>query len=212
VGCSSTSVRSVHALGGGFSYFTCLVALGVAPPDTARAAEVDLELVLAVDVSQSMDVDELRVQRDGYIAAFRHPDVMTAIRSGPLDRIAVTYIEWSGPEIQMTVVPWTLIEDENPAQAFAARLSVSTLRPYAGTSISGGLLYAAAAFDKNQFTSPRQVIDISGDGPNNRALPVEPVRSQMSASMSVAALRLELVLPLIAGSTISTSINASSSR
>ena len=58
----------------------------------------------------------------------------------------------------------------------------NTLRPYAGTSISGGLLYAAAAFDKNQFTSPRQVIDISGDGPNNRGLPVEPVRSQVSAS------------------------------
>ena len=165
-----------------FPYLAGLLAAALAAPNVAQAAEVDLELVLAVDVSRSMDTDELQVQRNGYIAAFRHPDVIAAIRSGPLGRIAVTYIEWSGSEIQMTVVPWTLIDDENTAQGFAARLSASVLRPYAGTSISGGLMFAAASLDKNEFTSARQVIDISGDGPNNRGLPVETVRSKVSAS------------------------------
>jgi hypothetical protein len=158
-------------------------AAGVALPGAALAqTEVDLELVLAVDVSPSMDIDELHVQRDGYVAAFRHPDVLAAIRSGPLGRIAVTYVEWSGPQSQTIVVPWTLIDSEETAQAFATRLSASTHARYRGTSISGGLLFAAATFANDEFTSARQVIDISGDGPNNRGVPIEPVRSSVTAS------------------------------
>ena len=76
----------------------------------AADAEVDLELVLAVDVSRSMDIDELDVQREGYVAAFLHQDVIKAITSGPVGRIAVTYIEWAGPQSQTTVIPWTLNE------------------------------------------------------------------------------------------------------
>jgi Protein of unknown function (DUF1194) len=125
-------------------------------PGAAPATEVDLELVLAVDVSPSMDVDELHVQREGYVAAFRHPDVLAAISSGPLGGIAVTYVEWSGPQSQVTVVPWTLINSEEAAQAFAARLSKSTPARFRGTSISGGLLFAAATFDNNEFTSARR--------------------------------------------------------
>ena len=148
----------------------------------AAETEVDLELVLAVDVSRSMDIDELDVQREGYVAAFLHHDVITAIRSGPLGRIAVTYIEWAGPQSQTTVIPWTLIDGEGAARAFAARLSLTTRGRYMWTSISASLLYSAAAFSSNQFTSARQVIDVSGDGPNNRGSPIEPVRETVTAS------------------------------
>jgi hypothetical protein len=146
------------------------------------AAEVDLELVLAVDVSRSMDFDELDVQREGYVSAFRHPEVISAIRSGPLGRIAVAYVEWAGPLNQATVIPWTLIDGEAAALAFAARLSATRRGRYMWTSISAGLVYAAAAFADNEFTSVRQVIDISGDGPNNRGMPIEPVRAGIAAS------------------------------
>jgi hypothetical protein len=159
------------------------LALAVASPGSAWSQNsVDLELVLAVDVSRSMDMDELHVQRDGYVGAFRHPDVLEAIRSGPLGRIAVTYVEWAGPERQVTVVPWTLIDGEEAALALAARLAANPPGRQTGTSISGGLLFAAAAFAANDFTSARQVIDVSGDGPNNRGLPVEPIRSSVTGS------------------------------
>lgn len=144
-------------------------------------SEVDLELVLAVDVSRSMDLDELDVQREGYVAAFRHPEVLEAIRSGPLGRIAVTYVEWAGPLSQATVVPWTVIDGEESALAFASRLAATARGRYMWTSISASLMYAAAAFD-NEFTSERKVIDVSGDGPNNRGAPIEPVRESVIAS------------------------------
>jgi Protein of unknown function (DUF1194) len=91
-------------------------------------------------------------------------------------------VEWAGPQSQATVIPWTLIDGKEAAQAFAKRLSATSISRYMWTSISAGLLYAAAAFDSNQFTSPRQVIDISGDGPNNRGSPIEPVRASVTAS------------------------------
>jgi hypothetical protein len=166
-----------------FRYLVSLVAAAIAMPGGALAqTEVDLELVLAVDVSRSMDFDELDVQRNGYVAAFRHPEVLDAIRSGPLGRIAVTYVEWAGPQSQATVVPWTLIDGEEPAQSFAARLLETTRGRYMWTSISAGLLYSAAAFSNNEFTSARQIIDVSGDGPNNRGLPLEPVRASVTAA------------------------------
>jgi hypothetical protein len=129
-----------------------------------------------------MDLDELDVQREGYVAAFRHPEVIAAIRSGPLGRIAVTYVEWAGPQNQTTVIPWTLIDGDEAAHAIATRLSATARGQYMWTSISAGLLYAAAAFINNEFTSTRQVIDISGDGPNNRGSPIEPVRASITAS------------------------------
>lgn len=180
-----------------FPYLVAVLAPAMALPGAGLATEVDLELVLAVDVSPSMDVDELHVQREGYVAAFRHPDVLAAIGSGPLGGIAVTYVEWSGPQSQATVAPWTLINGEEAAQAFAARLSASTPSRYRGTSISGGLLFAAATFDNNEFTSARQVIDISGDGPNNRGVPVEPVRSGIvDAGVTINGLPLVVKAPI----------------
>jgi hypothetical protein len=159
--------------------------------------DVDLELVLALDVSRSMDMDEQRVQRDGYVAAFRHPEVLAAIRSGPLGRIAVAYVEWAGPDSQVTVLPWTLIDSDQAALRLADRLSATPLGRYTGTSISGGLLYAAAEFDGNGFTSLRRVIDVSGDGPNNRGLPVEPVRASIAASgITINGLPLMVKIPV----------------
>jgi Protein of unknown function (DUF1194) len=164
-------------------WFACLIWANLALSSAALAeAEVDLELVLAVDVSRSMDGDELQVQRDGYVAAFRHPEVLAAIASGPLGRIAVTYVEWAGPDKQVTVLPWTLIDSREAAYGLAARLSVSAFGRHPGTSISGGLMFASATFANNGYKSIRQVIDISGDGPNNRGLPVEPVRAAVIAS------------------------------
>src|ERR671911_581542 len=97
---------------------TGLVAMIAAAPAFAETA-VDLELVLAVDVSRSMDLDEQHLQRDGYVAALQHPDVVDAIRSGPLGRIALTYVEWAGPQSQVVIVPWTLIDSEAAATRVA---------------------------------------------------------------------------------------------
>lgn len=168
----------VAALVRGALLFACAAMELIAAP-AAADVRVDLELVLAVDVSRSMDVDELGVQRDGYAAAFRHPDVISAIRSGPSQSIAVTYVEWAGPEHQVVVLPWTVIDGDAAARGFSDRLLNSPPGRYSGTSISGGLMFSAAAFAGNGFAGERRVIDVSGDGPNNRGVPVEPVRAEI---------------------------------
>ncbi|MGH6948203.1 MAG: DUF1194 domain-containing protein [Kiloniellales bacterium] len=147
----------------------------------AQSVPVDLELVLAVDVSGSMDEDEKALQRSGYVAALRHPDVIDAIRSGYLGRIAVTYVEWAGPSSQATIVPWRLVDGAEAAEALASELEKAPGPRIRGTSISGALLYAATRFDDSGFAGERRVIDISGDGPNNMGPPVEPVREAVLA-------------------------------
>ncbi|CAN5140628.1 DUF1194 domain-containing protein [soil metagenome] len=164
----------------------------------ARAAErdVDLELILAVDVSRSMDSDEQKLQRDGYVAAFRHADVVDAIMSGLHGRIAVTYIEWAGPTMQKIVQPWTVIDSAAAANQFADTLAAAPISYYHGTSISSGLLFAAPAFAANDFTSPRQVIDISGDGPNNMGSPAPGARDQLvQAGITINGLPIMLKRP-----------------
>ena len=145
----------------------------------AQVTDVDLELVLAVDVSRSMDYDEQKLQRDGYVAAFRHPEVIQAIGSGLVGKIAVTYMEWAGPYHQQVLVPWTIIGNAAEAEAFAARLSAEPILRETGTSISSGLAVAASQFGKANVRSVRQAIDVSGDGPNNMGLPVVPVRDEL---------------------------------
>jgi hypothetical protein len=133
-------------------------------------------LVLAVDVSGSMDYDEHELQRQGYAAAFRHPGLIQVIQSGILGRIAVTFYEWAGDGSQAVIVPWTEIHDVASAQAFAEVL-LSTPRAWMrGTSISSSLMYGVTLFAGNGFAGKRQVIDISGDGANNRGIPVETAR------------------------------------
>lgn len=145
----------------------------------ARAADlpVDLQLILAVDISGSIDMDEARLQRQGYVAAIMHPRVVNAIRSGAIGRIAVAYVEWAGAELQQTVVPWTLIQDAETAAAFAARLSEAPQRTGAWTSISGAIDYSAKLFDVSGFESERKVIDVSGDGVNNSGRPIGDARA-----------------------------------
>lgn len=146
-----------------------LIAFIQTPCAPVRSAEiaVDLELVLAVDVSLSMDLDELQLQRQGYLAAFRHPDVIAAIRSGPLGRIALTYLEWGGVGTGRMMVPWTLVSDLASAEEFAAVLAGAEIKQLHRTSISDIIDKARQLFDKNGFSGGRRVIDISGDGPNN---------------------------------------------
>lgn len=152
-------------------------------PARAQPAElaVDLELVLAVDVSLSMDVDEQRLQREGYVAAFRHKQVIEAIKLGGWSRIAVTYVEWAGTGLHRVVIPWTLIDGRDTALAFAGKLARGEPTHMFRTSISGGLLFAASLFDNNGYKGTRRVIDVSGDGPNNHGLPVTQARDQVVA-------------------------------
>lgn len=129
---------------------------------------VDLELVLAVDVSGSIDADEARLQRDGYVAALTDPDVIKAISGGILGRVAMTYIEWAGEDYTTTIADWTMIEDEASARAFAAKVARAPIQTALWTSISNIINHALATFPGNGFEGTRRVIDISGDGPNNQ--------------------------------------------
>ena len=134
----------------------------------ARADEpVDIELVLAVDVSRSVDAREARLQRQGYINAFRDPEVIRAIHSGVVGRIAVTYLEWAGTSPVSVVAGWTMIKDADSALAFADMLGRAPPRSALYTSISNAIDFALPMFDGNGFEGLRRVIDVSGDGPNN---------------------------------------------
>jgi hypothetical protein len=144
----------------------------------ASAMDVDLELVLAVDVSGSMDDEEHAVQRAGYVAAIAHPDFVRAIGAGAYQRIALTYVEWAGPSLQETVMPWRLIDSAASARAFADELAARPITYIRGTSISGALVYSTALFDGNGYNGFRKVIDISGDGPNRNGIAVDVARDQ----------------------------------
>ena len=137
---------------------------------------VDLELVLAVDVSGSIDAEEARQQREGYVAAIADRAVIEAIGANFHRRIAVAYLEWASGDYQHVVVDWSLIEDAVSAQAFAARLAASPRRSARWTSISAAIDAAVPLFDGNGYAGERRVIDVSGDGPNNRGRPVRDAR------------------------------------
>ena len=161
------------------SAFVCAMSLysSQAPAQTRTTpVEVDLALVLTVDISLSMDLEEQQLQRDGYVGAFRDPAVWNAIGSGLLGRIAVTYVEWAGVEIQKTVVPWTMLDGPAAAQAFADALAARPISRHRRTSISGALDYAARTLATAPYRAQRRVIDVSGDGPNNSGRPVRESR------------------------------------
>lgn len=145
-------------------------------PVRAADIKVDLELVLAVDVSLSMDSYEQEMQLQGYVDAFRDPKIISAIKRGPRKKIAVIFVEWGGVEFQNIKVPWTLIDNASSAHAFAEALGQRRLTALPLTSISTALLFSSNLFDDNGFESDRQVIDVSGDGPNNHGLAVTDAR------------------------------------
>ena len=142
---------------------------------------MDVELVLAVDVSLSMSPTELDIQRDGYAAALTDQRVLDAIAQGANGRIAVTYFEWAGTTTHHVVVPWTIIATRQDAERIAARLSSTPPSSARRTSISSALEFGADLFAESEFRSPKRVIDISGDGPNNQGAPVQYIRDAVVA-------------------------------
>jgi hypothetical protein len=168
------------------------VALAAAPgPASADDLPVDLELVLAVDVSRSMRTEEQVLQRDGYVAAFRDPALSEAIAGGLFGRIAVTYIEWAGAGWQQPIVPWTLIDGPEAANRFADGIAASPMGRYSRTSISGAILAGLAAFEDNGFEGTQRKIDISGDGPNNMGMSAPAARNRaVEAGVTVNGLSI----------------------
>lgn len=153
--------------------------IGSLATQTASAEPVDVELLLAVDVSLSMSPMELAIQRDGYVAALTHDTVLRAIEDGLHGRIAISYVEWAGSAVQEIVVPWTLVESAEDARAIADRLSIHPPSSARRTSISGMLEFAQDMFAESGFRGMRRVIDISGDGPNNQGRPVVAARDAL---------------------------------
>lgn len=145
----------------------------------AEATEVDLQLVLAVDASGSVNQRRFELQKQGYAAAFRNPKVLAAIRSGMAQAIAVTMIQWTGPRLQIHVVPWMVAKDEGSAEALAAAIESTPRKLFGGgTSISGAIDYARLILAQSPFTATRRTIDVSGDGANNIGRPASIARDE----------------------------------
>lgn len=158
-----------------------LAPLLAAPALAQGEVAVDVELVLAVDVSGSVDPVEAAQQRQGYVAAVVDPAVIQALRGTITGKIAVTYVEWAGSDSQEVLVPWTLVEDAASAGAFAAAIAEAPTRRAMWTSISGAIDFSVPLFEGNGFAGERRVIDVSGDGPNNRGRPAAEARDEAVA-------------------------------
>ena len=157
--------------------FAMIVAALALRPATVRAGEdVDLLLLLAADVSRSIDSAKFQLQREGYAAAISDPRVLDAIRSGHSGRIGLSFVEWSGVGAQHVVIDWMTIRDGATAKDFGDRL-IEAPRSFADrTSISGVIDFALGEFDQAPFQSPRRTLDISGDGTNNAGREVGAAR------------------------------------
>ncbi len=142
---------------------------------------VDVLLVLAVDVSRSVDEDEARLQREGYRNAVSDPLVVEAVRGGMIGAIGVAYVEWAGAEYQRLVLPWTRIASPADAFAWATRLDEAPRASLSWTSISGALDFSHRVLADAPFEGTRRVIDVSGDGVNNSGGPVEAARDKLLA-------------------------------
>jgi hypothetical protein len=156
-----------------------IAVVGGAYAQQAPAREVDLALVLAVDASGSVDETRFDLQKQGYAAAFRSRQVLEAIRSGLTQAIAVTMVQWTGPALQIQVVPWMRIGDIDSAEAFANAVMAAPRQLFGGgTSISGAIDYAMTLWRQSPYRAFRRVIDISGDGANNRGRPASLARDE----------------------------------
>ena len=142
------------------------------------AAAVDVLLILAVDVSYSMDMDELAIQREGYAQAIVSKDFLQALKTGPTGKVAVTYFEWAASSDQKIIIPWRVIDGPESADAVAADIMKTPIRRASRTSISGAIHFAMPLFDQSPYHGLRRVIDISGDGPNNNGTPVTLARDE----------------------------------
>jgi hypothetical protein len=147
----------------------------------ADKAAVDLQLVMAVDVSRSIDEVEAELQRRGYIEAMTNERVIDAILSGDSKAIGVCYVEWAGTHYQQTVIDWTLVDSPRAARRFSDKLAESPRTSQSWTAVGQALAYSARRFDESPFTSKRRVVDISGDGRTNDGPPAELVRDRLVA-------------------------------
>lgn len=138
--------------------------------------EVDVELVLAVDTSRSMDYEEVRIQREGYVEALRHREFLDAVKGGLTGRIAVSYFEWAGYVVPGSVIDWQVIETQKDALDFADKLEMRPIATQRRTSISAAIVQGASMLAASPYKGHREVIDVSGDGPNNSGDPVTPAR------------------------------------
>jgi hypothetical protein len=179
-----------------FAVLAALLPIGL--PAWAQTA-VDLELVLAVDASGSVSHERFMLQQGGYVAAFRNPRLLQAIRSGSAASIAVTMTQWTGPAMQVQVVPWALIADEASMLAFADAIEKAPRQLFGGgTSISGAIDHAMALFNTSKYKGARRVIDISGDGANNRGRASAEARDEaVRAGVVINGLPILMVEPFL---------------
>jgi Protein of unknown function (DUF1194) len=147
-----------------------------------NAIPVDVELVIAVDVSNSMDPEEQKLQREGYVLGLTSREFLTALRSGAHAKVAITYFEWAGLNDQSILMPWRLIDSPESADAVAREIARAPYRRAPRTSIYGALQFAKPLFDASGYRGHRQVIDVSGDGVNNMGPPVAQMRDEVLAS------------------------------
>src|SRR5262249_62289365 len=147
----------------------------------AATTNVDVELVLAVDVSYSMDPEEQALQREGYVAGLPSNEFLNALRNGMHGRVAIAYFEWAGSSDQRVVVPWRLVDGPATAKSFTDAIMAASYRRAYRTSISGALTFATPLFNESGYRGIRRVIDVSGDGTNNQGPPVAIVRDEVIA-------------------------------
>jgi hypothetical protein len=171
----ATAIVAITALGG--------LAAPISGPMLAQksAMPVDTELVLAVDISYSMDPEEQALQREGYMQAISSREFMQALKAGANGRISITYFEWANFGDQRIIVPWRLIDGPEAADAVVSEIARAPYRRSSRTSISGALTFAQPLFESSPYHGIRRVIDVSGDGANNNGPPVTIVRDEVLA-------------------------------
>lgn len=183
-----------------FNAGAAAAAAGMSPGAARADTPVDLQLALAVDASGSVNQYRFDLQKRGYVAAFRNPQVLNAVRAGMIGSIAVSMFQWTGPRLQREVLPWTILKDEASANALAEGIeNVPRLLFGGGTSISGAIDTAVAQFPRGDLRGARRVIDISGDGANTSGRPVTRARDDaVAAGITINGLPILSVEPDLA--------------
>jgi hypothetical protein len=167
------------------------------PPAHAEDDQVDLLLVLAADISRSVDEKKFKLQRDGYAAALADPRVVRAMMAGPRGRIALCFIEWASNTEQIIVVDWTLVGSAAEAEDVAGRVRGAPRAFLGRTSISAAIDFAMAHLGRSAFQAPRRVIDVSGDGTNNSGRAVTEARDEaVAAGVTINGLVILSEVPL----------------
>jgi hypothetical protein len=195
-----TALSSLVASTLGMAAWICGIASAANIPRLAdnspSAVPVDTELVIAVDVSYSMDPEEQALQREGYVTGLTSREFMQALRQGAHGKVAVTYFEWAGPNDQKIVMPWRLVDGPEAADAVAAEITRAPYRRASRTSIAGALQFAKPLFDASGYHGVRRVIDVSGDGTNNSGPPVTLIRDDvLSKGITINGLPIMLKRP-----------------